>query len=88
MLGSRRAIRPDGKLAEGAAGSPITYRLRDPGDPASVWTDVKIKADGKRRDPNDEIGQMGMDHAVKFFSDVKERFWIKEKAAPYGGSLS
>jgi monoamine oxidase len=25
---------------------------------------------------------------VKFFSDVKERFWIKEKAAPYGGSLT
>ena len=25
--------------------------------------------------------------AVKFFSDVKERFWIKNRAAPYGGSL-
>lgn len=25
--------------------------------------------------------------AVKFFSDVKERFWIKKGAAPYGGSL-
>ena len=30
---------------------------------------------------------MGMDPAVKFFSDMKDRFWIKEKAAPYGGSL-
>ena len=26
--------------------------------------------------------------AVKFFSDVTERFWIKQRAAPYGGSLT
>jgi monoamine oxidase len=37
--------------------------------------------------PKNEIGIMGMGPAVKFFSDVKERFWIKEGAAPYGGSL-
>ncbi len=24
-----------------------------------------------------------MNDAVKYFSDVKERFWIKNKAAPY-----
>ena len=29
---------------------------------------------------------MGMDPAIKFFTDVKERFWIKRGAAPYGGS--
>ena len=30
---------------------------------------------------------MNMNEAVKYFSDVKERFWIKEGSAPYGGSL-
>jgi monoamine oxidase len=29
-----------------------------------------------------------MGPAVKFFSDVRERFWIKKMAAPYGGSLT
>ena len=38
--------------------------------------------------PKNEIGQMRMNDAVKFFSDVKERFWIKNEAAPYGGSLT
>jgi hypothetical protein len=36
----------------------------------------------------DEIGLMGMGPAVKFFSDLKGRFWIKEGAAPSGGSLT
>ena len=31
---------------------------------------------------------MGIAHAVKFFSDVQERFWIKKGAAPYVGSLN
>jgi monoamine oxidase len=49
---------------------------------------VKITVDGKDAHPKDEIGLMGMAPAVKFFSDVKECFWIKEKAAPYGGALN
>jgi monoamine oxidase len=48
---------------------------------------MQISADGKRAHPNDEIGKVGMAPAVKFFSDMKDRFWIKEKAAPYGGAL-
>ena len=55
--------------------------------PPSVWPRVTITAYGKDADPAKEIGQMRMNDAVKYFSDVKERFWIKKKAAPYGGSL-
>ena len=55
--------------------------------PPSVWPRVKITADGKDVDPAKEIGQMRMNDAVKYFGDVKERFWIKDKAAPIGGSL-
>ncbi|MGH9890601.1 MAG: flavin monoamine oxidase family protein [bacterium] len=58
--------------------------------PPSVWAGVNIKVRGEKADPTDKIGKMHMNGAVKFFSDVKERFWIneKEKAAPYGGSLT
>ena len=38
-------------------------------------------------DPAKVIGQMRMNDAVKYFSDLKKRFWIEKKAAPYGGSL-
>jgi monoamine oxidase len=54
--------------------------------PPSVWSAVTITADGKDADPAKEIGQMRMNEAVKYFSDMKERFWIKRKAAPYGGA--
>jgi hypothetical protein len=57
---------------------------------------MSITADGKDADPANakEIGQMQMNDAVKYFSDVEERFWIKERpdpsrdrgSAPYGGS--
>jgi monoamine oxidase len=74
--------------------------------PPSVWSPpaLKITAVDKDGDPAKEadpakdkdIGQMQMNDAVKFFSDVKERFWIKERPedwgrdrglAPYGGSF-
>jgi monoamine oxidase len=67
--------------------------------PPSVWSPpaMEITADDKDADPGNakEIGQMQMNDAVKYFSDVKERFWIKERpdrsrhrgAAPYGGSF-
>jgi hypothetical protein len=49
--------------------------------PPSVWPRVTISADGKDATAK-EIGQMHMNETVKYFSDVKERFWIKDKAAP------
>jgi monoamine oxidase len=47
--------------------------------------------DGRRVTPVDlfgkkAIGTIGMFPAVKFFSKMNERFWIKQKAAPYGGA--
>jgi monoamine oxidase len=55
--------------------------------PPSVWPRVKITANGQDADPAKEIGQMHMNDAVKYFSDMKERFWIEKNAAPYGGAL-
>lgn len=55
--------------------------------PPSVWNAVTIRENEKKVDPTAEIGDIGMAPAVKFFSDVKERFWINKGAAPYGGSL-
>ena len=57
--------------------------------PPSVWSRVTITADdGKDADPakEKEIGHMQMNEAVKYFSDVNDRFWIEKKAAPYGGA--
>jgi monoamine oxidase len=51
--------------------------------PPSVWGKVRITPEH----PKDKIGPVGMGAAAKFFSDVKERFWIKDRAAPIGGSL-
>lgn len=70
-----------------------TIRLPDEGFdyviltiPPSVWDGVNIQP----VHPKDagQVGRMGMGNAVKFFSDVKERFWIKDGDAPYGGSLT
>jgi monoamine oxidase len=74
--------------------------------PPSVWSPPALKItagntfrakDRKDVDPADakEIGQMHMNDAVKYFSDVEKRFWIKERpnpsrnrgSAPYGGSF-
>jgi monoamine oxidase len=51
--------------------------------PPSVWGDIEILP----HHPKDTIGVMGMGPAVKFFSRVRDRFWIKEGLAPLGGSL-
>lgn len=51
--------------------------------PPTVWGDIEIAP----FHPKDVIGLMGSGAAVKFFSNVKERFWIKEGLAPLGGSL-
>ena len=52
--------------------------------PPSVWLDLLVSPPPWH--PKNEIGVMGMDPAIKFLADVKERFWIKRGAAPYGGS--
>jgi monoamine oxidase len=98
VLESRQVIKPDGTL-DGAADS-IPYHYVILAIPPSVWKErvvkgvkkgVKITVDGKPAHPADadKIGLLGMDPAVKFFVNLTERFWIKEKppAAPYGGSL-
>ena len=57
--------------------------------PPSVWSPpaMEITVDDKDADPAKGIGRMQMNDAVKYFSDVKKRFWITEKKAPYGGAL-
>lgn len=51
--------------------------------PPSVWDGITIKENNSIT----TLARMGMNPAVKYFSDVKGRFWIKKKAAPSGGSL-
>ena len=52
--------------------------------PPSVWTRIQFTPTAWH--PKNEIGTLGMNPAVKFFSDVKKRFWIERGFAPYGGS--
>lgn len=91
-----KKVNPDGTLDRKA--DSISYHYVILAIPPSVWKErdvrgvkkgVKITVDGKPRHPADEIGLMGMNPAIKFFVDLKERFWIKDKppAAPYGGSM-
>lgn len=82
VLGAKQ-VNPNGKLAN----TQPTFTLYDYvilAIPPSVWKDVTITVDGKSTQPP----VMGMGPAVKFFSDVKERFWIKKGDAPCGGSLT
>ena len=53
--------------------------------PPTVWGDVKITP-VHPQEPN-QVGLIGTGPAVKFFSALQNRFWIKESAAPAGGSL-
>jgi monoamine oxidase len=50
--------------------------------PPSVWADIEIVP----THPKDVIGMLGMGAAVKFFSRVKRRFWVRDGFAPMGGS--
>ena len=58
--------------------------------PPTVWERVTItEQQGKAEKvikPEVEVGVMGEGPAVKFFTDLKKRFWVGEKAAPYGGA--
>lgn len=51
--------------------------------PPAVWGDIEITP----FHPKDVIGLMASGAAVKCFSNVKERFWVKAGLAPLGGSL-
>jgi monoamine oxidase len=51
--------------------------------PPTVWGDIEITP----FHPKDVIGLMGSGAAVKFFSNVKGRFWVEDGFAPLGGSL-
>jgi monoamine oxidase len=84
-LGVRKVILRDGTLAPGPpAVFNADYVIL--AVPPSVWRGVTITADGTRVRPEIEIGEMDNGAAVKFFSSFNQRFWIKNKAAPYGGS--
>jgi monoamine oxidase len=51
--------------------------------PPTVWGDIEIVP----FHPKDVIGLLGMGAGAKFFSNVKERFWVRDGIAPLGGSL-
>jgi monoamine oxidase len=84
LLGSKEVV--DQRTGRLAAMPPdlTQYHYVILANPPSVWPDLVITP--SEWHPKNEIGIMGMGPAVKFFSDVMERFWIKEGAAPYGGS--
>ncbi len=54
--------------------------------PPSVWPRVQITVDKKIVDLGKEIGELHMNDAVKHFSKVEKRFWIKSAMAPHGGA--
>ena len=86
LLGSKEVVaqRYPGKLADGPPlFEPFDYVIL--AIPPSVWDGVTITPE-LSKEPG-RVDRMNMDDAVKFFSDVKKRFWIEDKAAPYGGSM-
>jgi monoamine oxidase len=52
--------------------------------PPPVWRKVTITP----VHPKDHVGLMGTGDAMKFFTRTKDRFWLKDGSAPYGGSLT
>jgi monoamine oxidase len=70
--------------------------------PPTVWKDLVVTFDGSKEDLETYVGKMENGPAVKFFSRLRERFWIKEEGnvpmlgggsgkvrgfAPSGGTL-
>ena len=55
--------------------------------PPSVWPRVQISVGKTLVDLDKEIGHLHMNGAVKHFSKVSKRFWIKSKVAPSGGAM-
>src|ERR1051325_5478057 len=86
ILSSKRVVKRDGTLSDQPAMS-LPYEYVVLAIPPTVWKGVEITDGGKKVDLATEVGMIGMCPAVKNFSDVKQRFWVKEKrAAPSGGS--
>lgn len=54
--------------------------------PPKVWSGVRITVDQSRVDLETVIGKLTMNEAVKHFSRVGKRFWIKGNRAPHGGT--
>lgn len=50
--------------------------------PPSVWGDIEVVP----FHPKDTVGLLNMGPAVKFFSRVRGRFWVRDGFAPLGGS--
>jgi monoamine oxidase len=73
----------------GSAGASASFQYVVLAIPPSVWVDLAISDNGSALDLKTEIGDMGLGPAVKFFSNVKSRFWVTEKipSAPSGGTL-
>lgn len=78
-------VRPDGKIDYGQTVvegfDRVIFAI-----PPSVWTGVAFNPAALH--PAKTLGLMEMGDAVKFFSDVDQRFWLKTGHAPYGGSLA
>jgi monoamine oxidase len=80
-----KIVRRDGKLEDR---TPFTEKFDDVilAIPPTVWGDIAITPLHPKE--STQVGLMNTGPAVKFFSDMKERFWIKDAAAPFGGSLA
>jgi monoamine oxidase len=85
ILNSKVVTKRDGTLSDDPAIS-LPYEYVVLAIPPTVWKGVEITDGGKKVDLAREVGMIGMGPAVKHFSDVKQRFWVKENAAPSGGS--
>jgi monoamine oxidase len=73
-------------LREKIPGNPLMDTLRYDyvvfAVPPTVWDDIEIVP----FHPKDTVGVLTMGPAVKFFSRVKDRFWVRDAFAPMGGS--
>ena len=83
-----KATRPDGRFKDDKTTVLPGFSNVILAIPPSVWARVEITVDGRKVDPADasEIGPLQMNDAVKHFSPLKERFWIKSGMAPSGGT--
>jgi monoamine oxidase len=80
-----KVVRPDFKLADGQPRIEL-YDYVILAIPPKVWPGVNITP-VHPKEPS-QVGLMDMGNAVKFFSNLKDPFWITDVTAPYGGSLA
>ena len=70
--------KPAGGAADRLQPNPFDYVIL--ATPPTVWGDITVTPEH----PNDTIGRPQTGPAIKFFSNLKDRFWHAEKAAPSG----